>query len=66
MKNFSFIDHKEFFSKHAKIKLHDPYVGYMQIGVPVGLKFGVRKKPRWLTRFLLRILLEIEYKDGPL
>jgi hypothetical protein len=44
---------------------HTPtWVGNYQIGGPMGLKIFVLKRPRWLTRFLLRVLLEWEWEDA--
>jgi hypothetical protein len=39
-------------------------VGYWQIGGPTGVLFSGFKRPRWLTRYLCRALLEIEWHDG--
>lgn len=48
------------------ITIYQPprYVGGWQIGGNTGLRVNVTKRPRWLTRFLLRHLLEWEWVDG--
>lgn len=37
------------------------WAGYYDID---GTKFPVRKKPRWLTRFLMKHLLEWKWEDS--
>ncbi len=39
------------------------YLGAWQIGGSIGLRISVTKKPRWLTRFLLKWLIEWEWID---
>lgn len=39
-------------------------VGYWCIGGKKGFRFGVSERPRWLTRVLMRALLEWQWRDA--
>lgn len=49
------------------IKMNTPltnnYVGHWIIGGPMGLKFSLVKKPRWLTRVFMKLVAEWEWSD---
>lgn len=40
------------------------FPGYWQIGGRMGLCVSVKRRPRWLTRVIARLLLEWEWRDG--
>jgi hypothetical protein len=42
------------------------FVGYWIIAGHYGIRVAQVKRPRWLTRFLCRVLLEWEWRDGEL
>jgi hypothetical protein len=42
------------------------WVGYWIIAGHFGIRVAQVKRPRWLTRFLCRVLLEWEWRDGEL
>lgn len=46
------------------VKLPPSPVGYWCIGGVQGFRFAVRERPRWLTRVLLKALLEWEWRDA--
>ena len=44
--------------------LHRKYVGGYRIGGPIGLQINFEKKPIWLHRVMMRVLLGWEWIDG--
>ena len=47
---------------YAELKV----VGFWCIGGASGVRFAVSRKPRRLTIWLMRLLLEWEWKEGPI
>ncbi len=46
--------------------LYQPvYAGSWKIGGSTGLVFSVSKRPRWLTRVMMKFLIEWEWCDEP-
>ena len=40
------------------------FEGYWRIGGSYGLRFGVERRPRWLTRKLCNWLFEFEWEEA--
>ena len=41
------------------------FVGAWQMGGPQGFNFNITKRPRWLTRVMMKFLIEWEWFDEP-
>jgi len=50
-----------FIEDTGKLGLFPPAVGYYEFG---GLRIELNKKPRWLTRFMMRHVVQWEWVDG--
>ena len=42
---------------------HNTPVGWFHFA-PASAKFAAYRKPRWLTRFMLRVFFELEWEDA--
>lgn len=53
------------YSSYGKLQRELVIVGFWRIGGVNGLCFMLERRPRWLTRFMCRVLLEWEWHDKP-